>query len=230
MSDSEYKTPASSAIQVLERMTCLGYQLILLYQQQEWERGEAEERDQLARIHEFYSRHLLSGRELSPDERVLVAKPIGTWTMADRMNVGWRMECVAVMAWALALVDTVPPFDTMAGGWESLESFNTPSKVEALKQKVTLRSAAELDAFLSEAERWHWRARQVEPHVSKGTSNRQREAIRVALGAPVSLYGKPYHALSFEQFSRARSIAMERHRAIRWIWYGEAWDEVTTDT
>jgi hypothetical protein len=230
MLDAKYETPACSAKQVLERMTCLGYQLILLYQEQAWGRGKPEERDQLAQIYEFFSRHLLADRELSPDERVLVAKPIGSWTVADRMNVGWRMECVVVMAWALALVDAVPPFDQMAGDWEILESFNTPSKVEALKQTVTLRPAAELDGFLTEAERWHWCARQVEPYVSKGITDRQRVTMRTALGAPVSLYGESYHALSFDQFSRARSIAMERHRAINWIWDGEPWDEVTTDT
>lgn len=46
----------------------------------------------------------------------------------------------------------------------------------------------------------------------------------------MSLYGKPYDALTFEEFSRARSIALERHRAINWIWDGKPWDEVTTDT
>lgn len=161
MSDKKYKTTACNAGQILERMTCLVYQLILLYQEEVWGRCKQEKQVELAEIYGYFSRHLLAKRELSPSERVLVTKPIGSWTIADRLNVGWRMECVVVMAWALALVDAVPPFDRTANDWGILEIFNTPSKVDELKRQVTLRPLAELDTFLSEAERWHWRARRL---------------------------------------------------------------------
>jgi hypothetical protein len=140
------------------------------------------------------------------------------------------MECVVVTAWALGLIDAVPLFDQMAGDWGVLEPFNTPSKVEALSQQVRHRSFAELDAFLTEAERWHWCARQAEPYSSRPFTDRLRQTMRVALGRPVALFGMPYHELTNEQFSQARSIAMEPHRAIKWIWDGEPWDDLSTDT
>ena len=214
-------------------MGCLGLVVILLYQEVNFSRSVGKAREELAGIYEAVSRLLLGplAESASPSERTLARKPIGSWSPADRMNAGWNMESLCVMAWALRLIDVIPPFDTQFEELGLLDSVNSLSKIEALKGRVALRSHADLDRFETEAERWHWRARQAEALFAHGEpSLRQRGLVGSAVGKDARLFGKPYEQLRFEEFSVARSIAMERHRAIRWIWDGEPWDEVTTDT
>ena len=179
-----------------------------------------------------------SDRALSPEERELLRKKVGGWRPVDRRNVGWRAECLGVMGWALGLVDELPPYDTQFGS--QLAPFGPSGEPPgSLRRHVALRSPRELAEAEAVADQWHWRAVQVqawyrgpsETGDSPGEGSAARTiAIRRALGEEAQLFEKPYDQLSFEEFSLARSIAIERHYALNWIWNGEPWDEVTTDT
>ena len=59
---------------------------------------------------------------------------------------------------------------------------------------------------------------------------RRRAALEKVLGEPVTLFGKSYDRLNFEEASRAHSTAIERHTAINWVWDAEPWDEVSIET
>jgi hypothetical protein len=88
------------------------------------------------------------------------------------------------------------------------------------------------------AEHWHWRARQVEAFfpdpsvddIAGAAADKRKGHIRRLLGGTVLLFGRPYEELTFREFSVARSIALERHYALNWLWDGAPWDEVLTDT
>jgi hypothetical protein len=231
---AEYETPAKNASDIFERMTGLGMVQILYHQVVNWPRTTGAAKDEYEAIHRGVAAVLRSEWRdtLTASEMLLVNKPIGSWTQADRLNVGWSMECIAVMAWAIQIRNTVPGFDHQFVDVEFVNSMATRAGRDALRRDIKLRAPAELDQFLGEAERWHWCARQAKEYFagSGRPSAPQRDAIRRAVGENVSLFGKSYEELSFEEFSTARSIALERHRTMNWIWDGEPWDEVSTDT
>jgi hypothetical protein len=51
------------------------------------------------------------------------------------------------------------------------------------------------------------------------------------IGADFPLFGKAYREMTDDEYSRATSIAMERHFALNWLCgYSDDWDETPTDT
>jgi len=171
------------------------------------------------------------GASLSPKERKLLHRKPGTWSEADKLNISWRIECIGVLLWAVQLADALPTYDTQFDHGALTERLNVGAPIEPLVARARLRSPAELDAAWTEAERWHWRSVHVRAYFApQQDASRRPEMIALALDEPVQLFGKPYASLSFQDFSQAHSIALERHYAFNWLFDGDPWDEVSTDT
>ncbi len=158
------------------------------------------------------------------------------------VDASWRTECVGVLLWAGRRIESLARYD------EQFEA--EPLFAAAFGSGWGLRAASELDVALTDAERWHSRARRIEGFYGDDEENvgvvsssadavlRSRTsrppaiaaAMRVALGEKIEAFGKPYEGLTFIEFSKARSIARERHYALNWIWDTSEWDDVNTDT
>lgn len=234
----DYEKPACTAPEVLERACALAGIVTVYTVEKTYPQASPSDRQELSKSYDSLSRVYRStpptGVQLSPTERVILEKPIGTWSDADKLNVGWRTECAAVLGWAVGVIDTLAPYDQMA----AYDCIRPLTDYDIRKGNVTLRAPELLDQALKDAEQWHWRARQVQPYFPSSSidtltgqaAGRRRDIIRRALGDESRLFEKPYEELTFMEWSLACSIASERHHALSWLWDGGPWDEVITDT
>ena len=185
----------------------------------------------------------------TPDERAFLKSSIAEVSHQTVVDVSWLMESAECLLWALKILDGVPPYDTQS----DTDHLNLlpDENLERQIASAQLRPLEELEDKRGEAELWHWRSRtrklqeSGEPialpnnltldEIVKISS--ENAASRGLFPAPIGddfpAFGKPYRALSQEEWFEARSIAMERHRAFNWL-CGYApknrWDETPTDT
>jgi Domain of unknown function (DUF4272) len=121
------------------------------------------------------------------------------------VNAAWKCECLIVCLWALNLIPTIPPADTLCDPdliAKVMPPFSGISVGDFLRSAV-LRREDELLDMQDECLRLHWHARDAKLKDKPPTE-------------PVDI-----------------EIIQERHRAINWICGydgGVEWDEVTTDT
>lgn len=225
----ESKPPPRSAPEIVHRALCLAG----LIERKHFEASEATpDAAALKRLRTWLEAPPL-GASLSPKERKLLRRKPGTWSNADKLNISWRWESIGVLLWAVQLIDVLPAYDTPFPQLPLPRPLNPPVPVDPFESRARLRPAAELDAAWMEAERWHWRSVHVREYFAPGQDASERpEMITLALGedSAAQLYGKPYASLSFEEFARAHSTAIERHYAFNWLFDGDPWDEVRTDT
>lgn len=234
----DYETPARGASEVLERACALAGLVVAFTMERDYPRVAPRELPTFARDYSHLTRVYRStpptGLVLSPNERAILEKPLGAWSAADQLNMGWRTEGAALLGWAVGVIDTLAPYDQMV----PFDWIRPLTDLTIRKRSVTLRASKDLDRALTEAANWHWRARQVEGHfrdpsvdaLTDKAANRRKETMRAALRERVYLFGKPYEELTFKEWSLARSIASERHYALTWLWDEKPWDEVDTDT
>lgn len=235
---TEYENPACSTSQVLERARALAAIVTVLTMEFDYPGVAPAELQKFIATYDYLCRVYRSspptGVALSPKERAILETPLGAWSAADRLNVGWRTECAGVLGWAIGVIDVLAPYDQMIP-YEWIQPLVSPDIQQRL---LSPRTPEELDRALADAERWHWRARQAQgyfanPSVDTLTgkaADRRKHGLRQALGENAHLFGKPYEDLTFQEWSLAWSIASERHHALKWVWDGGPWDEVITDT
>lgn len=182
------------------------------------------------------------------EQRFLATEPDAI-TPQMIQDVSWSMEAAACMLWALGYVDTLPPYDTEAD-IDSLKRMPSGSMPELLKAGA-LRTPEQLSSVRDVAELWHWRSRTrqlmenrdnvaLPPGVSLEDVVREAAAHAASNGdipTPIDgdfpVFGKAYARISAEEWFRATSIALERHRALNWL-CGRAprnrWEDTRTDT
>jgi hypothetical protein len=164
----------------------------------------------------------------SPDETAFFNARITERTQQQCIDSSWLVESIACCLWAINVVPQLPAYDTEAehGLMKLLPPAGTP---------LSLRSKAELDRERSIAELWHWRSRTRQlvesgrpvplpkdltlDQVVRLTARAAAEKgdIPEPKDGDFPAFGKPYRDLSAEEYSRATSIAMERHKALNWI-------------
>lgn len=188
---------------------------------------------------------------MTPAERDFAQATAVTMTEQQRIDGSWRLESAQVLMWALGIIDSLPPYDTMAD--PDLLRDLKPESVAAAQ----LRPQEVIDQAREMAELWHWRSRTREliergekwpsdPKLEEVGLNSYEAVIRMAatnaaqsggippcIGDDFPARGKPYRDLSAEEWSEVRSITMERHHALNWL-CGYArknrWDKTPTDT
>jgi hypothetical protein len=222
----------------------------------EYERVVREiEGDLVREIHRGLTAQLdqwLDGEQLvqhqSRHERRLFAQPLGSWTEQETIAAGWRLEALGCLCWALGLVAEMPPFDQEHAQAETVRPLGLTHPTAGFIRAARLRSADEIARARSVAELWHWRSRttQIQCAATHPTppGYTYHEIVSIVsraahdkgdLPPPMQedfpVFGKPYSHLTHDEWTRATSIAMERHFALTWLCgYSEDWDLTPTDT
>jgi hypothetical protein len=192
-------------------------------------------------------------RILTAEEARVFARTAESLTEREQINASWRVESLYVLAWALGLRDSLPPFDTQVNPEKDLGGL-PPDDRERFESKAKLRSRREINKARDVAELWHWRSRtyqlassgeppfkddpvdgfqsydDIVKDVAAGVA---REGLFVPIKGDFPALGKPYRALTERQWHSVSSIASERHFALNWLCGlapRNSWEQTPTDT
>jgi hypothetical protein len=168
----------------------------------------------------------------------------------QHLNAMWRLESATVLMWALGLITDFPSFDNQSDP-EILKQI-PHEDISKFINNARLLPDNEIERKRSLAELWHWRSRTRQlaeekrvPPPSLGFESFEQIVQQVAneaykqgdlseiIGDDFSAKGKPYRDISDDEWSEVRSITMERHHALNWLYgyaKGNQWDKTPTDT
>lgn len=181
---------------------------------------------------------------LTDDERRMVETRLGGLDRDEAEDAGWRVECVAVLAWAAGLTDDLPAYHLPAPPDAVLALVPEPwDKVQPFRASVALRSEDEIAAAREEAELWRWRGTLDEDDPAAGAWAEVRQLIREVaadsaraglfekpVGGDFPVAGRPYRDLGGEERGLLTDIASERLRALNWLCgFGSSWDDTPLD-
>lgn len=188
----------------------------------------------------------------SKTEKRLFATSLGKWENQALIDASWRVQSLAVLLWALSIIDRIPSYDEEVGEKLVIDHIGIKKGAQDFMDRVSLRDKGYIEEAREVAELWHWRARTTQlirdgsltPEQDVGGGLSLKEVIRLAadkgheagaLPAPIDgdfpAFGKAYKDLTDEEYVLAMSIAMERHYALNWLCgYSKDWDEVPTNT
>lgn len=165
--------------------------------------------------------------EMEPQEAAFMAEP-GIPDRRAMLNAVWRVEGLAVLAWALGLQE-IPRHDELATPpalWDSLGVLDLEKARERLAG-AKLRPKAELDALRAKLLAFHWRMTdfRVRPRsidfeqvASQGGWFEKLDLSSFELvDQDLALSGVPLIEASEDDVSSAGSAAVERHLAINWL-------------
>jgi hypothetical protein len=168
--------------------------------------------------------------ELVQDEWEVLQRPPGGLDRRMQINSTWRLEGLAVLAWALGRFE-LPPHDqivSMGPLWRSLELWDA-SATGALLAGAALRPREEIWALRDRLFALHWRLRDF--HHSRRVMD-FAEFARTCEFGPLDITGLPLVEGDLglqgaridrappDVFSSAHSAALERHQAVNWLWEG----------
>lgn len=191
---------------------------------------------------------------LTDGERELSESTLITITEEQQIDASWWIEGAAMLAWALGMLDELPPFDTQIEH-ELLGKIPNPASLASFRVEATLRPIEELKSARSAAELWNWRSRtrelqeggfQLPEEMKKPGLGSLDDIIRLtaahalnegtirrSIDGDFAARGAAYRDLPADAFSEVRSIALERHRALNWLCGhapDNAWDETPVET
>ena len=219
-----------------------------------WSRAEQERFKSSSRKErdEFLRKLGRFERALSASETAFLATTAATMSRQQQVNASWRSEALAVLAWALGALETLPPYD-QGTDLDDLADF-PPLDREAFVASAVLRPAEEIEQARDLAELWHWRSRTrrltqdgapLEPFPGSPEIRSYDDIVRmtarsaaragdlVVIDEDFGVLGKAYRALSDEEWSGIASITMERHYTLNWLCGhapGNDWDATPTPT
>ncbi len=191
---------------------------------------------------------------LTAGERAISEATLITLTEEQQIDASWWIEGAAMLAWAAHIIDDLPSFDAQVSP-ELLHYIPNPKDLEGFRKQIKLRGESEIDAARGTAELWHWRSRtrelreggfQLPEDLKKPGVASLDDVVRLtaahafhdgsiaeAIDGDFPARGKAYHALTDDEWSEVRSIAVERHRALNWLAGrapGHRWDETPIET
>ncbi|MCE5325294.1 MAG: DUF4272 domain-containing protein [Planctomycetaceae bacterium] len=184
---------------------------------------------------------------LSAKERQMMARDFGSWRKKEKIDSSWRREAAAVLGWALGYTQQIAPWDEASAHKELIEAaggFLNP--VADRIARATLLPRQQLEGARDVAEAWLWRARttqlqRIRRKAPPGITFEEiirlssEKAAQMGLFQPIDgdfpAMGKPYRALTSEEWSEMHSIATERLYAMNWLCgRSRRWDHVRCDT
>jgi hypothetical protein len=191
----------------------------------------------------------------SPWEKTFLQSSGSSMDKYAHMAASWRMECAAMMMWALNIIPDWPRIDEEISP-ELLKQVEI-KKLAIFGKLPNLRSKKELDQKRALIEFWHWRVRTrqliergdefpADENMKKVGLNSYDDVVRFSakagkekgdlpelIDADFVFKGKAFRDLNEEEYQKATSIIMERHFALNWICGkapGNRWDETPTGT
>jgi hypothetical protein len=181
------------------------------------------------------------GDELEPDEWKVVQRPPAKLDERMYVDSAWRLEGLVVLAWALGRFP-IPPADEIVATNPLWKSFGWPDVEgpQALLANPTLKPRPEICTLRNRLFTLHWRL--VNQGVHPGVIDFAEFARTCSFGpmdltglslieGDLALGGQRIDRVSHDLFSRSESAALERHKAVNWLWQGpERYSEAITDT
>ncbi len=179
--------------------------------------------------------------EFEPEERSVVMAPIGKLPAQTMLDAIWRLEGLAVLAWALGVFN-LPPHDELVAIWDLWNSLHIFEAEDALNliRNPQLKPAHEIKALRQRLFALHWRLRNYRIH--PGVMD-FAEFARTAWFGPLriegiplvkgdlALKGKRLDKANPDDFDAASSTATERHQAANWLLDGPVrYSEASTHT
>ncbi|MEW6325585.1 MAG: DUF4272 domain-containing protein [Nitrospirota bacterium] len=170
---------------------------------------------------------------LTESESALLAAPLGHWTEDLVESVGWRLEPLGVLAWALGLIKALPPYDRRCSHDELLMRLRLGKSLRPQREAARLLPMAQLQAASKAAQLWEWRAQTEDilrrPEQLPGAADlvafiasqaraaRQRALIPEPIDGDFPALGRSYRGLSDEQRLLLAAIAKARAETFRWL-------------
>jgi hypothetical protein len=187
-------------------------------------------------------------------EQAFFGTPVQNLTQRDVLNAFWRKEAAHTLMWALNLCP-LNAYDVEAAEKTALDVGT--AGLEQFIARSELRTPEEIDKARQVAELWHWRSRtrelqeanrpfETNEALKKAGIHTYEDVVRMSaeaaekegdipprIGDDFPAYGKPYRDLDPNEWSRVRSISIERHFTLNWLCgraFGNDWDKTPTDT
>lgn len=182
---------------------------------------------------------------LTADELRLVETRVGGLSREVAEDGSWRVEAVAVLAWAAGIADDLPTYELPSPPADVLALVPEPwDKVQPFRADIELRAEDEVAAAREEAELWQWRGQLTLSGDNTAASVAElRQIIREVaadsaraglferpIGNDFPVAGRPYRSLTDEERELLTDLATERLRALNWVCgFGASWDDAPTD-
>jgi hypothetical protein len=178
--------------------------------------------------------------EFEAAEWTAVCTPLGQLPNRDTINLSWRTEGLAVLAWALYQTE-LPPYDQEADGPSiGRELGFLETNARKILDNPELRPMTDIEYMADLMLTVHWRLRDftLDPKSMDFVefANRCQWAVMpvsdlVLMNNDLVLRGKPLIEAPKDIFYECLSIAQERHTATNWLLGTEPmYSEVTSDT
>ena len=159
------------------------------------------------------------------EERALLQTPVRRWTRQQAVDATWRYEGLAVLAWWIGRLRTLPPVDQQIDAGVLVDSV-TPYADVVAPLVASPYAPQELELLATQLLTAHWRLREFQLLPSPLDLP---AVVRQATFAPLTTEGLPLAeddlAVGGEPLSRAddelvqltRSTAAERRLAVAWL-------------
>lgn len=191
----------------------------------------------------------------SPAEKEFLQSSGSRMDEYAQVAASWRIECIAMIMWALGLLKDWPKIDKTTD--HDLLKVIQLQRISLLSKHPNLRPNKDVSGRRDLIELWHWRVRTrqlieegppftPDDDMKKAGLNTLDDVVRFSARAareqgdlPYTLdddfvfLGKSFRSLSTEEYEMATSVIMERHYALNWLCGlapGNRWDETPTDT
>lgn len=173
---------------------------------------------------------------LSSAELALIEAPVGQPTADNTVDATWRIEDAVVLAWALELIPSIPPYDEAADAagvidalpapWSRTTEFRTSARLRDEATLADAREQAELWADRADIYWWHLEASDgradTEPDLPQIVSDLAAEAFAAGLIASPLAGDFPtrdgaYRDLPPETIEQLQMIADRRLLSLNWL-------------
>jgi hypothetical protein len=170
--------------------------------------------------------------EMEPHEREVLLAPLGALPRQAHVDAVWRLEGLAVLAWALGRFE-LPPHDRVVDAdalWTSMGVLHAETTREVLAGPA-LRPREEIATLRNRLFALHWRLRDhsIRPRAMDFANFAETCWFGpldlgglTLVDGDLGLNGVRIDRAPRELLSTATSIARERHVAANWLWEGPA--------
>lgn len=184
---------------------------------------------------------------LSPQERALHVKPIGSWTEAEIITSSWRSESLRALLWALGCYRVMPSYFEVIDADEAYSHIRV-NNLDEFFSRIQLRPYEEIESEWEIVSYLHWRCTTERMRLSGSVapagdtyaavvarSLRGRDEV-FHDGVDILVDGIRFIDLSEDEKTAINSLCYERHLAFNWMTsdgHGEdslEWDETRADT
>jgi hypothetical protein len=173
---------------------------------------------------------------MSPGELALIEAPVGRPTPEDSLDATWRIEDAVVLAWALELLPSIPPYDEATDAAGVIDALPAPwSRTTGFRTTARLRDEATIAAAREQAEVWsdradiYWWQQEITNDRTAAEADPRQIAIDLAAEAFAAGYIPPlvdgdfstrhgaYRGLASETVEQLQMIASRRLHALNWL-------------